>query len=570
MGTVVAARHAQIGHTVALKLLHAHLATEGMRERFLREARAIAKIQSPHVVSVIDVGTAQDGTPFIVLELLDGQDLGAMVSGERTLPEARAVDLVEQACRGLRVAHAQGIVHRDLKPANLFVVKRADGSPLVKVVDFGIAKRLADDAPPLTNAATVMGSPKYMAPEQVGAARDVDARADVWALGIILFRLMTGKTPFERGSASETMLAVALEPAPPLGSGSAGLRAIVARALARDPAARFRDAGELGDALARLASGAAEPPVTMAESRLSPMAASVEDRRAQPTVSAVLSAPVPVRAASSPALSGPTLASSAPVFAGDPARVASSPYQATVVSSGAAPTPAPAAAQPVVPYSPPVAPAPPAHVPPYAPRLPGPQRPAPSPGLLLLKAFAILFAVMVTLGGIVVVAGGAGFASLLASSESSKAPLPPGDARRIDPVAMLQHVLKVARRRDPAARVREIRVMNHDGTGLVNVVTGDGISYDVDAGRSSDDATISITVTSTGMASMRVPVHNPAALPAEPTCPLPKVVKAFQAAGVAVRQDSGLVYGRLGHSTWRLTDDDVKREVDGVTCLVKP
>jgi eukaryotic-like serine/threonine-protein kinase len=202
MGVVVAARHIELGHSVALKFLLRTVALLGPEAipRFQREARSIVQMKSEHVVRVSDVGTLPSGEPYLVMELLEGTDLKELVEKQGPVSIARAADYVIQALDALAEAHAVGIVHRDIKPANLFMTKRADGSPLIKVLDFGVAKvtdPLKLQAASPTATGSMMGSPQYMAPEQILNAKDVDARCDVWALGAVLFELVTGKVPFD-------------------------------------------------------------------------------------------------------------------------------------------------------------------------------------------------------------------------------------------------------------------------------------------------------------------------------------------------------------------------------------
>jgi hypothetical protein len=199
MGVVVAATHEQLDERVALKFLRPAVATNPeIVQRFVREARAAVKVQSEHVARVLDVGTIESGTPYMVMEYLDGQDLAQAIAARGPLPVSETITYVLQACEAVAEAHSLGIVHRDLKPANLFLARRASGRPIVKVLDFGISKVTSDtgDDPALTKAAAMMGSPSYMSPEQMVAAGSVDVRTDVWALGVVLYELLTGKLPF--------------------------------------------------------------------------------------------------------------------------------------------------------------------------------------------------------------------------------------------------------------------------------------------------------------------------------------------------------------------------------------
>ena len=211
MGVVVAATHVELEQKVAIKfLLPDAMQSEEAVERFLREAKVAAKVKSEHVARVTDVGKLEpSGTPFIVMEYLEGRDLGALIDQGNGLPMADACEIALQAAEGLAVVHAAGIVHRDLKPSNLFVTRRADGSPCVKLLDFGISKlsALSSDSsldPALTATATIMGSPSYMSPEQLKSTREVDGRTDVWSLGAVLYEAVTGKRAFR----AETMVQV--------------------------------------------------------------------------------------------------------------------------------------------------------------------------------------------------------------------------------------------------------------------------------------------------------------------------------------------------------------------------
>lgn len=221
MGCVLAAEHAVLRTRVAIKML-LPLAVElpGATERFLREAQAAATLRSEHVARVLDVGTAEDGTPFLVMEHLSGQDLRSVIRERAPLPVGEAIDYLLQACDAILEAHAQGIVHRDIKPANIFVTNRPNGSPLVKVLDFGIAKVLAPEgaASPqdsITETGQVLGSPQYMPPEQFRSLRNADSRSDIWALGIVAYELLTGERPFRGDGMAAILLSVVEdEPAP--------------------------------------------------------------------------------------------------------------------------------------------------------------------------------------------------------------------------------------------------------------------------------------------------------------------------------------------------------------------
>ncbi len=221
MGVVVAATHLQLDERVALKfMLPAAFENTEALSRFQREARAAVKLKSEHVARVLDTGTFDNGSPYIVMEYLEGTDLSGELEKKGALPAAVVADYVIQACDALAEAHALGIIHRDLKPANLFVTRRADGSPLVKVLDFGISKAnaLSESGLGMTKTAAMMGSPLYMSPEQMRSAKDVDPRTDVWSLGIIMYELLGGRVPFNSDTLGGLLSKVMMEQHPPLES----------------------------------------------------------------------------------------------------------------------------------------------------------------------------------------------------------------------------------------------------------------------------------------------------------------------------------------------------------------
>ncbi|WP_437805520.1 serine/threonine-protein kinase [Sorangium sp. So ce1078] len=263
MGVVVAATHLQLEEQVAIKLLlpaAAHSRT--LAERFVREARAAVKVKSEHVARVTDVGTLESGTPYMVMEYLSGSDLAEALRAGGPMPPQAAVEYVLQACEALAEAHAAGIIHRDLKPANLFLTRRADGSPCVKVLDFGISKVATGGSDPrITDTKAVMGSPLYMSPEQLKSSRDVDARTDIWSLGVILFELLAGAPPFDGATMPQLCVAIMQGIPRPLASFRPdvppALEAVILRCLEKLPERRFRDVGALAEALAPFVTGRA-------------------------------------------------------------------------------------------------------------------------------------------------------------------------------------------------------------------------------------------------------------------------------------------------------------------------
>jgi len=262
MGVVVAATHISLEERVAIKFLLPHaLQNAEATARFLREARSAVRIKSEHVARVTDVGQLENGSPYMIMEYLDGADLGVLTKQRGALPIEEAVEYLLQACEAIAEAHALGIVHRDLKPANLFVATRADGTPSVKVLDFGISKvtGMGNSGADLgmTKTTAVMGSPLYMSPEQMASAKDVDARTDIWALGAILYELLTGKVPFQADTITQLCVMILQQPPPPLRNARPDapeeLQQIILRSLERDRDRRYANVAEFANALAPFA-----------------------------------------------------------------------------------------------------------------------------------------------------------------------------------------------------------------------------------------------------------------------------------------------------------------------------
>jgi serine/threonine-protein kinase len=261
VGVVVAATHLDIAQRVAIKMIRDDVPLQHeLLDRFQREARAAAMIRSEHVTRVLDVGRLPNGRPYIVMEFLDGEDLERVIS-RGAMPCKNAVDLALQTCEALAAAHRSGIIHRDLKPANLFLTRRVDGAPLVKVLDFGISK-----IQPLTTVrvgrgvetTSIMGSPGYMAPEQMKSTRDVDARADIWSVGAVLYELVVGRPAFDGSSMIEILNAIATcKPIPPsarVPGVPPALDRVIARCLTASPDGRFATVAALAVALQPFAS----------------------------------------------------------------------------------------------------------------------------------------------------------------------------------------------------------------------------------------------------------------------------------------------------------------------------
>jgi eukaryotic-like serine/threonine-protein kinase len=349
MGIVFVARHLKLDERVAIKVLRPEL-IEGsptLVQRFLREARAAISIQSAHVVRVMDVGTLPTGAPYMAMEYLEGSDLQSLLQKQGALPIADAANYVIQACDALAEAHARGIVHRDLKPANLFLTKRFDGAPWIKVLDFGISKAVPrDNVDPevsLTQTAAILGSPAYMSPEQVRNAKTVDGRADVWSLGVILYKLLTAESPFEGGTFSSLCAAIVADDPPPLRDKRpeipAALEAIVLRCLAKKPEARFATVEELAKALGPFARGeevaVVEPP--RIERKKKPIGLWIGAAIVMIAIAAIA---IPRMMKSEPEVVPPTVSSSQPVpiASPKPAPPATTEAPAPTVSASAAPS----------------------------------------------------------------------------------------------------------------------------------------------------------------------------------------------------------------------------------------
>ncbi|MDP3233054.1 MAG: protein kinase [Myxococcales bacterium] len=371
-GAVYKARHVHTDAFVALKVLKRHLGADpGMVERFLREARAAAAVGSDHIVRVLDAGQSTDGTPFLVLELLEGVDLKDLATNEAPLPPMRVVLLCLQVLDGLEAAHKKGIVHRDMKPANAFVVRKVDDrgtdKDFVKLLDFGISKMHAESGTSgLTMTGVAMGTPSYMAPEQFFDARSVDARADVYSVAVMMYELLSGRLPLDASSYAELIVKVRTESPLPLlqvaPSVPKSLADAVMVGLAKEKEQRWGSAKEFNHAL-RAAMGLPLPGSTPIPPR-----ATLGGQKVAPPVnpdsqSMMLgSTAQPQRATPMPAPSGPSAQPVRPVAAPTPAPAPRPPTPAAaqgwVVPTGPGgqnqplPVGTPAVSQPMAPMMP--------------------------------------------------------------------------------------------------------------------------------------------------------------------------------------------------------------------------
>ena len=259
MASIYRATHVVLEQPVAIKVICPLIRqVPGMAQRFLREARAATQLKSEHVARVTDVGTMADGAPFMVMEYLEGRDLDTLVEDAAETSVEDAVDYVLQACEALGEVHGRGIVHRDLKPANLFLTRGADGLPCVKLIDFGISRSDSPlspkDAIALTQPDTVMGSPRYMSPEQMESAAKADVRSDIYGVGAVIYELLTKRAPHEGDTFLDIYAAATLGPAEPPSSLRAdvprALDEVILRCLHLEPDQRFADVAGLAIALA--------------------------------------------------------------------------------------------------------------------------------------------------------------------------------------------------------------------------------------------------------------------------------------------------------------------------------
>ena len=263
MGVVVLATHLRMSQLVAIKVLRPEArGNDDVVLRFAREARAASKLRGEHAVRILDVDDSETGDPFLVMEYLEGSDLQHHLETNGALAVETAAGFMLQVCEGIAEAHAAGIVHRDLKPSNLFLTTRPDGSSLIKILDFGISKATEPEAPGdflVTKPATAIGSPAYMSPEQLKGAADVDARTDIWSLGVVFYQLLTNALPFEATTTAALAARIAADPPTPLRERGPevpeAVEQVVLSCIEKERARRFADIAAFARALAPFARG---------------------------------------------------------------------------------------------------------------------------------------------------------------------------------------------------------------------------------------------------------------------------------------------------------------------------
>ena len=271
MGQVYRAAHVRIASLFAVKVLYGEGAHDAqMKSRFLREAEASSCLSSRHIVRIFDFGESPEGLSYLAMEYIEGTSLGAVLERTPVLPEAEAARIVRQIARGLAHAHERGIVHRDLKPENVMMADDDEDERVAKLLDFGLARVQSESR--LTRAGQIFGTPQYMSPEQFQDG-EIDARADLYALGVMLFEMLTGGPPFEARSLGELAQMHVATPPPSLrgrpsgAAPSAGIEAIALRLLAKSPADRFPSARAVSEALRPFAQALPEPPVSISTRR---------------------------------------------------------------------------------------------------------------------------------------------------------------------------------------------------------------------------------------------------------------------------------------------------------------
>ncbi len=256
MGAVYEGENVRIRRRVAIKLLHASVSSQAEAVmRFEREAQAAAQIGSDHICEVLDLGLLPDGTRYMVMEYLEGETLGARIKRSGRMGPLMTIPIMTQVLDALGAAHASGIIHRDLKPDNIFILPVKNGvADFIKILDFGVSKFAQNsDEMSMTRAGAVVGTPYYMSPEQARGTSAVDARSDIYALGVLLYQASTGQVPFQAQTFNELLFKIVLEPAPPPQQYAPDLdpefSAIIQKAMAREPPQRYQSCAEFRDAL---------------------------------------------------------------------------------------------------------------------------------------------------------------------------------------------------------------------------------------------------------------------------------------------------------------------------------
>ncbi|HEX7844037.1 MAG TPA: serine/threonine-protein kinase, partial [Kofleriaceae bacterium] len=329
MGIVALCTHLALNEQVAIKMLRRDVLDDADAvERFMREAQAAVKLKSEFVARVSDVGRSRSNVPYMVMEYLEGHDLGDLLEQRGCLGLPWAVELTLQACEALAEAHSLGIIHRDVKPTNLFVTWRPDGSALIKVLDFGISKALTGTAMQLTQTQSLLGTPAYMSPEQMRSARNVDARTDLWSLGTVLYEMLEGRRPFEAESFSEMCVKVAVDPPGAMINTPLALQQVVLRCLEKAPEQRYPSMADLAQDLVPFAQDAHQAQVLVER-----MTRTLRRSQAQPVEWSPASSSGSIRLPS-----GERLAETSPAPATAPAPLSSPP-----------PVAAPATADPAAP-----------------------------------------------------------------------------------------------------------------------------------------------------------------------------------------------------------------------------
>ena len=383
MGSVYEARHDLIGRRFAVKFLHAELASHPeILQRFRREAQAAGSLENENIAAVTDFGSSPDGAPYIVMEFLEGEDVAKTLARFGPMPIQRAAHILIQVCRGLFAAHGRGIVHRDLKPENLLLQQRGDGGDLVKILDFGIAKLKTTEGPQnQTRTGITLGTPYYMPPEQARGQKELDERADIYALGVILFELLSGRKPHDGENYNSILYSILMQAAPRIETFRADLppdlAAIVHRAMAADPNDRFQTVSELGQALAPFTGRSMTPAPTMSNSTIAASAISQRSTSTRAPVTLTPSMPYQTGAGAPRSNAGLFVALAAVLVAGvggaawfltrTPVVAATAPSSAPAIAAVSEPLPAPSLAPtPVAPPPEPLAPEPTASAAPLA------------------------------------------------------------------------------------------------------------------------------------------------------------------------------------------------------------